>query len=101
MTRAQDVTSCTFFSLCVRAGWPAGCGGGGTRTNEVGVIRPEFVVQLDGVRLVDGVPQRLPARDDGVDVFRVGGPGGRQVTGMSVLFPLGGRPGEGRNNAPA
>jgi len=44
-------------------------------TDEVGVIRREFVVQLDGVRLVDGVPKRSPASDNGVDVFRVGIPG--------------------------
>jgi hypothetical protein len=40
------------------------------------VIRREFIVQLDGVRLVDGVPERVPASNDGFDVFRVGGPRG-------------------------
>ena len=40
------------------------------------MIRREFIVQLDGVRLVDGVPERVPAGNDGFDVFRVGGPGG-------------------------
>jgi hypothetical protein len=38
------------------------------------VIRREFIVQLDGVRLVDGVPERGPASNDGFDVFRGGGP---------------------------
>jgi hypothetical protein len=32
-------------------------------------------VQLDGVRLVDGIPERGPSSNDGLDVFRVGGPG--------------------------
>ena len=31
-------------------------------------------MQLDGVRLVDGVPERGPASNDGFDVFRGGGP---------------------------
>jgi hypothetical protein len=52
-----------------------GEGGREEHTDEVGVIRREFVVQLDGVRLVDGVPKRSPASDNGVDVFRVGSPG--------------------------
>jgi hypothetical protein len=43
-------------------------------TDEVGVIRREFIVQLDGVRFVDGVPERGPASNNGVDVFRIGGP---------------------------
>ena len=47
---------------------------GGKRTDEVGVVRRQFVVQLDGVRLVDGVPERGPASNNGVYVFRVGGP---------------------------
>ena len=50
-------------------------GGGGRLTDEVRVIRREFVVQLDGVRLVDGVPERGPASNDRVDVFRAGGSG--------------------------
>lgn len=51
-------------------------GGGGYRlTDEVGVIRREFVVQLDGVRLVDGVPERGSASNNRVDVFRAGGSG--------------------------
>lgn len=43
------------------------------RTDEVGVIRRQFVVQLHGVRLVDGVPERGPASNNRVDVFRAGG----------------------------
>jgi hypothetical protein len=37
------------------------------------VIRRQFVVQLHGVRLVDGVPERGPASNNRVDVFRAGG----------------------------
>lgn len=47
----------------------------GKPTDEVRVIRREFIAQLDGVRLVNGVPERVPASDDGFDVFRVGSPG--------------------------
>ncbi len=46
----------------------------GEPTDEVGVIRREFIVQLDGVRFVDGVPERGPASNNGVYVFRIGGP---------------------------
>jgi hypothetical protein len=56
----------------------------GKPTDEVRVIRREFIVQLDGVRLVDGVPERVPASNDGFDVFRVGSPGvgvGRDTRG--------------------
>jgi hypothetical protein len=50
------------------------------------VIRREFIVQLDGMRLVDGVPERSPASNDGVDVFRGGGPGmGLNGTGLALL----------------
>jgi hypothetical protein len=45
------------------------------RTDQVGVVRREFLMQLDGVRLVDRIPERLPASDDVVDVFRVDSPG--------------------------
>ena len=38
------------------------------------MIRREFIVQLDGVGLVDGVPERGPASNDGFDVFRGSGP---------------------------
>jgi hypothetical protein len=55
----------------------------GKPTDEIRVIRREFIVQLDGMRLVDGVPERSPASNDGVDVFRVGGPGG---DGIRRLF---------------
>ena len=44
------------------------------------MIRREFIVQLDGVRLVDGVPERGPAGNDGFDVFRGGGPGTMEHT---------------------
>lgn len=54
----------------------------GKPTDEVRVIRRELIVQLDGVRLVYGVPERGPASKDGVDVFRVGGP----VTGIRRLL---------------
>ena len=47
----------------------------GGRTDQVGVVRRQFIVQLDGVWLVDGIPERLSASDDAVDVFRVGIPG--------------------------
>jgi hypothetical protein len=47
----------------------------GKPTDEVRVIRREFIVQLDGVRLVDGIPERGPSSNGGFDVFRVGGPG--------------------------
>jgi hypothetical protein len=53
-------------------------GGGGGRTDQVGVVRRQFIVQLDGVRLIDGIPERLSASDDAVDVFRVGIPEERQ-----------------------
>lgn len=58
----------------------------GKPTDEVRVIRREFIVQLDGVRLVYGVPERGPASNDGVNVFRVGGPGGggiRRLVGLA------------------
>jgi hypothetical protein len=73
--------------VCVRAvhvhllsppsvGEQGGEGGGGKgRTHKIGVVRRQFIVQLDGVRLVDGVPQCLPASDNRVDAFRVGSPG--------------------------
>ena len=47
----------------------------GKRTDQVGVIRPQFVVQFGGVRFVDGVPERRPASDNGLYVFWVGSPG--------------------------
>jgi hypothetical protein len=53
------------------------------RTDEVGVIRREFVVQLDGVRLVDGAPERIPASNNRVDVFRAGGSGTKPKTGAT------------------
>ena len=46
----------------------------GGPTDEVWVIGREFIVQFDGVRLVDGVPERGPASNNGVDVFRDGRP---------------------------
>jgi hypothetical protein len=52
------------------------------------VIRREFVVQLDGVRLVDGVPERVPTSNDGFDVSRVGGPGEWVGTGHKGVPPL-------------
>lgn len=47
----------------------------GKRTDQVGVIRLQFVVQFGGVRFVDGVPERHPASDNGLYVFWVGSPG--------------------------
>ena len=49
-------------------------GRGKNLTDEIRMIRREFIVQLDGVRLVDGVPERGPASNDGFDVFRGSGP---------------------------
>ena len=47
------------------------------------MIRREFVVQLDGVRLVDGAPERIPASNNRVDVFRAGGSGTKTKTGAT------------------
>lgn len=56
------------------------------------MIRREFIVQLDGVRFVYGVPERGPTGNDGVDVFRGGGPGemGRNKRGPSPTCLLAG-----------
>ncbi len=59
------------------------------RTDQVGVVRREFLVQLDVVRLVDGIPERLPASDDVVDVFRVDSPG-KEATRERVPLLVGG-----------
>ena len=43
--------------------------GRGGRTNEIGVIRPKFLIQFRRVRFVYGIPKRHPIGDDGVDIF--------------------------------
>jgi hypothetical protein len=53
--------------------------GGGERTDQVRVIRPQFVVQFGCVRFVDGIPEGHPASGNSLDVFRVGSPKGRSI----------------------
>jgi hypothetical protein len=52
------------------------------------VIRRQFVVQLHGVRLVDGVPERGPASNNRVDVFRASG-SGKNKTKTGATTPRG------------
>ena len=84
-------TLCTHYASVAeegeRGGTESAGRGGGTRTNEIGVIRFKLLVQFDRVRFVYGVPKCHPVGDDGVDVFWRCIPGRRKTASLREVSP--------------